>query len=92
MISGFRHRGLRRLYEREERRRFPPDQIEKIEDILARLDAATGPQDMNIPGYRLHRLSGDMADFWSVTVSANWRIIFRFEGGNVLEVDYLDYH
>ena len=47
---------------------------------------------MDLPGYRLHRLSGDLSDFWSVTVSRNWRLIFRFDAGNAHDVDLVDYH
>ena len=92
MIIGFRHRGLQRLFERGERRRIPPNQIEKIEDILAQLDVAAGSQDMNKPGFRLHPLSGDLAGFWSVAVSGNWRITFRFDATDVTDVDLVDYH
>ena len=92
MIIGFRHRGLQRLFERGERRRIPPNQIEKIEDILAQLDVAAGSQDMNKPGFRLHPLSGDLAGFWSVAVSGNWRITFRFDSTDVTDVDLVDYH
>lgn len=92
MIVGFRHRGLQRLYESGDRRRIPPGYAAKIERILARLDIASGPTDMNLPGYRLHRLSGDRSGFWSVSVSGNWRIIFRFDDGNAVEVDLIDYH
>lgn len=92
MISGFRSRRLQRLYERGDRRRIPPSHVEKVEDILAQLDVATSPQDMNKPGFRLHPLSGDLAGLWAVTVSENWRIIFRVLDGNVTDVDYLDYH
>lgn len=92
MIVGFRHRGLQRLYESGDRRRIPPDYAAKIERILARLDIASGPTDMNLPGYRLHRLSGDRSGFWSVSVSGNWRIIFRFDDGDAVDVDLIDYH
>ena len=92
MIIGFRHRGLQRLYERGERRRIPPNQIAKVEAILAQLDVATGPQDMNKPGFRLHPLTGDLAGYWSVTISGNWRITFRFDADNVTDVDLVDYH
>ena len=92
MIIGFRHHGLQRLFERGERRRIPPNQIEKIEDILAQLDVAAGSQDMNKPGFRLHPLSGDLAGFWSVAVSGNWRITFRFDATDVTDVDLVEYH
>jgi proteic killer suppression protein len=59
---------------------------------LARLDIATTPQDLNLPGYRLHPLKGDLKGFWAVTVQANWRVTFRLSGGDVLDVDYVDYH
>ena len=60
--------------------------------FLARLNASETPDDMDLPGFRLHRLRGGYAGFWAVTVSANWRVIFRFEDGHAADVDYLDYH
>ena len=92
MIIGFRHRRLQRLFEKGERRRIQPEYIEKVEDILARLNVATAPHDLNLPGYRLHRLTGNLAGFWSIIVSGNWRIIFRFDDGDVTDVDLIDYH
>ena len=92
MIVRFRHKGLRRLYERGDRRFVPAQRVGKIERILARLDVATEPADMNLPGLQLHPLRGDLAGFWAVSVSGNWRIIFRFEAGNVRDVDLVDYH
>ena len=92
MIRRFRHRGLKRLYEDDNPRGLNADHVEKIGRILARLDRASLPEHLDIPGWRLHPLRGDLARFWSVTVQANWRIIFRFEGGDVTDVDYLDYH
>ncbi len=80
MIRGFKHRGIKRLYERGDRSRVRPDLVDTVEDILARLDEAETPRAMNLPGYRLHPLKGELKGFWSVTVRANWRIIFRFEG------------
>ena len=92
MIQGFRHRGLERLYEHGDRRHILQEQIPKIERILARLDVATEPRDMNLPGYMLHPLSGNLKGHWRVTVTGNWRLVFRFEDGHVLDVDLLDYH
>ena len=92
MIIGFRHRGLTRLYERGDRSRVPPEYVEKIERILARMDIAEQPNDLDLPGYRLHPLRGDLAGMWSISVSGNWRIIFRFDGDNVRDVDFVDYH
>ena len=63
-----------------------------MENILSVLDAAGGPADLDLPGYRLHPLKGELKGLWSVTVNANWRIIFRIEGGIVLDVDLKDYH
>ena len=88
----FKHRGLKRLYERGDRGRIRPDLIHTVEDILARLDEAETSQAMNLPGYRLHPLKGGLKGFWSVTVRANWRIIFRFEGADAFDVELTDYH
>jgi proteic killer suppression protein len=92
MILNFRHRGLRRLYGDDDRRGVHPEHVEKIRRVLARLDRAAKADDMALPGLRLHPLKGDLAGFWSVTIRANWRIIFRFEGRNVADVDLIDYH
>jgi proteic killer suppression protein len=92
MIRSFNHRGLKRLYERADRSEIRPDLRDTVEDILARLDEAETPQAMNLPGYRLHPLKGELKGFWSVTVRANWRIIFRFEGRDVFDVELTDYH
>ena len=92
MIKSFKHRGLKRLYERGDVRQIRPDLLDRVEDILSRLDAAKTPQAMKLPGYRLHPLRGDMQGFWSITVRANWRIIFRFEGTDAFDVELIDYH
>jgi len=92
LIARFRHRGLKRLYERGDRRGVSAQHLEKIERILARLDESQRVQDMALPGFRLHALKGDLKDFWAVSVSGNWRIIFRFEGGQAYDMDLIDYH
>jgi toxin HigB-1 len=92
MIASFRHKGLKRLYEDDDRSRLPPELVDRIADILAALDAAAGPDDMNRPSYRLHPLKGARKGQWAVTVRANWRIVFGFSGGNVVDVDFVDYH
>ncbi|MBM3557161.1 MAG: hypothetical protein FJX47_16590 [Alphaproteobacteria bacterium] len=92
MIATFRHKGLKALFEDDERRRLPPFLADKIARILARLDHAAAPGEMNLPGYRLHPLKGDLRGFWAVDVTGNWRIIFRFEGPDVHDVDLVDYH
>ena len=66
--------------------------MQKLQNILALLDAAQEPEDMNLPGLRLHPLSGHLAGSWAVTVRANWRVTFRFEGRDVADVNYEDYH
>ena len=92
MILGFRHKGLGRLFEKGDRRRVPPTLVGKIERILARLDEAAEPGHMNLPGFGLHRLKGDLAGCWAIRVSGNWRIVFRFQGHDVSDVDLVDYH
>jgi proteic killer suppression protein len=68
------------------------EQAQKLRDILARLEVAGSVADMDLPGFRLHRLKGEMQGFWAVTVRANWRVIFRFFNADVVDVDYVDYH
>ncbi len=92
MIVSFRHKGLKLVYEKGDRRRLSSEHADKIERILARLDEATEPRNMDLPGFRLHPLKGDLAGYWSVSVSGNWRIVFRFDGANVRDVDLVDYH
>ena len=92
MIVNFRHKGLKLIYEKGDRRRVPPGYADKIGRILARLDEATEAAHMDIPGFRLHPLKGDLKGCWSVGVSGNWRIIFRFEGAHARDVDLIDYH
>jgi len=78
--------------ERGDGRRILPEHREAVRDILVRLNASAAPGDMDLPGFRLHPLRGDYAGFWAVTVRANWRVIFRFQDGHAVDVDYLDYH
>ena len=92
MIRRFRHRGLRRLYEDDDRRELNSQHADKIARMLARLDQATHPDQLDLPGFRLHPLRGELVGYWSITVSANWRIIFRFEQGAATDVDLIDYH
>ena len=92
MIRSFRHKGLELLFETGSRRKVRPDQADKLERILARLEVASEVGNMDLPGFRLHPLRGDLAGYWSVAVSANWRVIFRFEGGHARDVDLIDYH
>jgi proteic killer suppression protein len=92
VIRSFRHMALKRLFESDDRRRLPAEDIDKIRRILGRLDAAHSPEDMDAPGFRLHSLKGNLKGFWAVTVRTNWRVIFRFDEGHAADVDYLDYH
>jgi toxin HigB-1 len=92
IIRSFRHRGLKRLYDKGDRRPLRADRVAKIERILARLDEVDQVAKMDLPGFKLHPLKGDLAGFWAVTVRANWGIIFRFEEGHASEVDLTDYH
>ena len=92
MIRRFRHRGLRRMYERDDPSRVSPDMADRIALALADLDDAGTPSDLDLPGYRLHPLKGDLKGYWSISISGNWRLIFRFEDGDAYDVDLVDYH
>jgi toxin HigB-1 len=92
MIRSFRHRGLKTLYEGRTEKRVSPQHVVRLRDILAVLDRSRKPDDMNLPGFRLHPLKGRLKGYWAVWVSGNWRVTFRFEAGDAYDVDYLDYH
>jgi toxin HigB-1 len=92
MVRSIRHKGLKRLYEDDDPRGVNGQHVEKLRDILARLDVASAITDMDLPGFHLHALKGNYRGFWAVTVRANWRVIFRMEDGDVMDVDYVDYH
>ena len=92
MIRSFKHRRLKALYDGRTARRVAPGHVDKLRDILAVLDRSRTPQDMDLPGFRLHALKGAMKGSYAVSVSGNWRVTFRFEGGHAVEVDYVDYH
>jgi proteic killer suppression protein len=92
MIKSFKHKGLGKLFHNDDQRQVKPEHSEKLTRILDRLDASVRPQDMNLPNYKLHKLSGKDKGTWSVWVSGNWRVTFKFEGNNAVAVDYRDYH
>ncbi|MBD0277424.1 MAG: type II toxin-antitoxin system RelE/ParE family toxin [Bacteroidota bacterium] len=92
MVVSLRHKGLRLFYEKGDSSKLQPHHVSKIRLILSRLDAAKNANDMNVPGYDLHQLTGDLKDFWSVKVDKNYRIIFKFMGEDAHDVDYIDYH
>ena len=92
MIKSFKHKGVKRFYDSGSKVGIQPDHANKLARQLAILDRATNPEDMNIPGWRLHPLVGDLSLHWAITVSGNWRLTFAFEDGDVVLVDYQDYH
>ena len=92
MIESFRHKGLKLFFNEDDSRKLPPELAERIREILTALDAATTLEALNRPSLKLHPLKGDLKAFLAVTVRANWRIVFRFKGENVHDVDFLDYH
>jgi proteic killer suppression protein len=92
VIKSFRHKGLQRFFEKDDGSKLPPDLLARIKLILSVLQAAEEIDGMDLPTFRLHRLKGNRKEFYAVTVRANWRIIFRFEGNNAYDVDFIDYH
>jgi proteic killer suppression protein len=92
MIVGFRHKGLKRLFEQDDASRIRPDLLDKVRTILTQLDEAQTIEDMRMTSFHLHPLKGDRKGFWSVTVRANWRIVFRFADGEADAVELIDYH
>jgi len=92
MIISFQHKGLRLFFETGSTRGIQAAHTARLARVLSFLEHASGPNEIDFPGFRLHPLRGDLTGFWSMTVSANWRVIFRFVGSDVELVDYLDYH
>ena len=87
MIKSFKHQGLKKLYDRRTTRRVAAEHVKKLRDILGVLDQSGGPGDMDLPGFRLHALGGNMKGYYAVSVSGNWRVTFRFEGGSAVDVN-----
>lgn len=92
MIRNIRHKGLNALYHDDETKGVKQDHVKRLRQILALLDNAAFPEDMDAPGLRLHVLKGDRRGFYAVVVSGNWRVVFRFEDNDIFDVDYIDYH
>ena len=92
MIRSSRHKGLKRLYEKGSARGLPPQMPSRLRLILADLDAADDLDGLSLPGYRLHPLKGELRGFWSLRVTGNFRVIFRFEEDEAWDVDLVDYH
>ena len=92
MIKSFRHRGLKALYDTGRSAKVAPAHVAKLLRILTALDRSAGPEGVDLPGFRLHPLKGDLKGHFAVMLSGNWRVTFRFEDGHAVDVDYLDYH
>lgn len=92
VIKNFRHRGIERFFRIGSKAGIQPKHADKLRVQLFALDNAKGSGDLNAPGWRLHALTGNLRDHWSISVSGNWRLTFRFEGEDAILVDYLDYH
>jgi toxin HigB-1 len=92
VIRSFAHKGLRKFFESGSNASIRPEHSKRLRLILGVLNAAVTIQDTALPGLGLHRLTGKLSGFWSVSVSGNWRVIFRFEDGEALDIDYVDYH
>lgn len=92
MIRSFRHKGLRKFYETGSVAGIQPSHAKRLRMLLAALDTAVNIQDMDVPGFRLHRLKGQFSERWSVRVSGNWRLTFEFLDGQAHVIDYEDYH
>ena len=92
MIKSFQHKGLQRYFEKGTKAGIRAQHERRLRLILSRLADATSASDMDAPGWKLHALKGDLKGHWAVWVDGNWRLTFRFEGLDAVEVDYLDYH
>lgn len=92
MIKTFRHKGLQIFFETGSKSGIQPSHASKLKRLLRRLDEASSALDMNVPGWRLHLLGGDLAEHYAVWVNANWRLTFTFDGTHAVLVDYQDYH
>ena len=92
MIISFQHKGLRQFYETGSKRGIIAAHQTKLQMILMALDIAETSEELSLPAFSLHALKGDLNGNWSIKVSGNWRVIFRFKGNDVELLDYLDYH
>lgn len=92
MIKSFRHKGLRKFFETGSTSGVLPSHAKRLRMQWAALDTAQAVEDMDIPGFRLHPLKGQMRGRWSITVNGNWRLTFEFRDGNAYVLDYEDYH
>ena len=92
MIISFRHKGLEKYYYDGDKKGIDVKHAPRLGRILDRLDASVERRDMNLPGFKLHELKGKGKGTWSVWVSGNWRVTFKFRGNDAILVDYRDYH
>lgn len=92
MIINFKHKGLKQYFLKGDHKGLNPDNLLKIRRILFDLQTARQINDMNQPAYSLHKLKGELKDCWAVSVSGNYRIVFKFKNNDVFDVDYIDYH
>ncbi len=92
MIRSIRHKGLLRFYESGSRSGVAANHVKRLRILLAALDTAQTIEDIDIPGFALHRLKGRMKNRWSISVSGNWRLTFEFRDSDVFLLDYEDYH
>lgn len=92
MIKSFSHKGLQNFFEKGSKVGIQPTHAPRLERMLGRLNEATSPRDMNLPGWGLHPLGRDLKGHYSVWVNGNWRMTFAFEGVDAVLVDYQDYH
>ena len=92
MIRSFRHKGIEKFFLTGSKAGIQPSHAAKLKDQLTVLNAATKPEQMNIPGWQLHPLTASLAAHWAVSVNGNWRLTFRFDGEDAVLVDYQDYH
>ncbi len=92
MIKNFLHKGLEGFFTAGSKAGIQPVHAARLKRQLALLDQAATPRDMNVPGWKLHPLKGELAGHWAVWVSGNWRMTFKFDGADAIVVDYRDYH
>jgi toxin HigB-1 len=92
MILRFRHKGLERFFASSDASGVNAQHVRKLQAILTTLNASTSPAGMNVPSFRLHPLKGERKGQWAVSVSGNWRVVFRFDGQDATDVDLTDYH
>jgi proteic killer suppression protein len=92
VIGTIKHKGLRRLHDKDDRSGIRPDMVDKVQKILSALEAADSPEDMALPMFRFHPLTGDRRGTYSVSVKANWRVTFGFHNGAAYDVNLEDYH